>query len=297
MGSVADKMAKKIVSSRGSKFVDLANWREGRKMALDAGFGGEGPIPSKFADHDPCHGLYALAQNIASLMSESVSTMREAKGFVRIVGEAEDEYMPAGPPMSPLTVSYFWMWALFDVQFGSSRETMGSCILRIAPEFDCPSWLIDTVGLMQRSRMGFYVHCGSEGEGVLLREVGTRETVSCAVPAGYAGSEGQVWFVRVLPPPHQLCRQHIVFTTPYVIRDYPEEAFVDYLERERARMMAQKRPPRTDDLHDHLMKYGPEPNHWNEYILCAYTGHRHEAIFLTGIPDIRESLPHASTYR
>ena len=33
--------------------------------------------------------------------------------------------------------------------------------------------------------------------------------------------------------------------------------------------------------------------HLNEFILCAYTGHRHEAIFLTGIPDIRESLPHA----
>ena len=77
--------------------------------------------------------------------------------------------------MSPLTFSYFSMWAFFDVRFGSSGETMGSCILRIAPEFDCPSWLIDTIERMQQSRMGFYVHCGSEGEGVLLREVGTRE--------------------------------------------------------------------------------------------------------------------------
>ena len=38
MGSVADKIAKKILSSRGSKVVDLASWREGRKMALEAGF-------------------------------------------------------------------------------------------------------------------------------------------------------------------------------------------------------------------------------------------------------------------
>ena len=71
-------------------------------------------------------------------MAESISGMREAKGFVRIAGGAEDEYMPSGPPMSPLTVSYFSMWAFFDVRFGSSRETMGSCILRIAPEFDLP---------------------------------------------------------------------------------------------------------------------------------------------------------------
>ena len=297
MGSVADKIAKKILSSRGSKVVDLASWREGRKMAIEAGFGDDGLALGKLAGRDPCHALYALGQNVASLMAESISGMREAKGYVRIAGSAEDEYMPGGPPMSPLTVSYFTMWALFDVRFGSSRETMGSCILRIAPEFDSPSWLMDTVERMQQSRMGFYVQCGSEGDGVLLREVGTREIVSCTVPAGYTGREGQIWFVRVLPPPNRLCRHHIVFNTPYVIRDYPERAFVDYLERELARMKAKKRPPGTDDAHGRLMKYGPDPNHWNEYILCAYSGHKDEVIFLTGIPDIRESLPHASAYR
>ena len=297
MGSVADKIAKKILSSRGSKVVDLARWREGRKMALEVGFGDDGRALGKFASLDPCHAVYAMGQNVASLMAESISGMREAKGYVRIAGGAEEEYMPTGPPMSPLTVSYFTMWALFDVRFGSSRETMGSCILRIAPRFDCPSWLIDTVERMQRSRMGFYVHCGSDGDGVLLREVGMREIVSCAVPTGYAGCEGEIWFVRVLPPPNSLCRRHIVFNTPYVIGDYPERAFVDYLERELARMMAKKTPPGTDRAHRHLMKYGPDPNHWHEYIHCAYSGHRHEAIFLTGIPDIRESLPHASAHR
>ena len=296
MGSVAEKIARKILSSRGSKVVDLASWREGTKMALEAGLGDERPMPGKFADLEPCHAIYALAENIASLMAEPISEMREAKGYIRIAGGAEEEYMPGGPPMSPLTVSYFTMWALFDVRFGSSRETMGSCILRIAPGFDCPTWLIDTVERMQRSRMGFYVHCGREGDGVLLREVGTRKIVSCTVPASYGGSEGEVWFVRVLPPPHPLCRRHIVFNTPYVIRDYPEPAYVDYLERELARMKA-KKLPRTKDPHGHLMKYGPEPNHWNEFIFSAYIGHLHEAIFLTGIPDIRDSLPHTSANR
>ncbi len=294
MGSVADKIAKKIVSSRKSKVVDLAGWREGRKMALEAGFGGDGLPLGKFAGLDPCQALYFVGQNVVSLMSESISMMREANGYVRIAGDAEDRYLPAGPPMSPLTVSYFSMWAFFDVRFGSSRETMGSCILRIAPEFDCPGWLVDTVGRMQQSRMGFYVHCGSEGEAVVLREVGMRETVSCTVPAGYTGSEGQIWFVRVLPPPNRLCRHHIVINTPYVIRDYPERAFVDCLKRELGRLKAKKRPAGTGDAHHHLMKYGPDPNHWNEYVFCAYTGHQHDAIFLTGIPDIRRTLPHGS---
>jgi hypothetical protein len=32
------------------------------------------------------------------------------------------------------------------------------------------------------------------------------------------------------------------------------------------------------------MKYGPRPNHWNEYISEAYVQHRHEAIYLAGLP-------------
>ena len=132
-------------------------------MALEADFDDDGLPLGKFAGADPCHGLYALGQNVASLMAESVSYLREAKGYVRIVGDAEDRYLPGGPPMSPLTASYFTMWAMFDVRFGSSRETMGSCILRIAREFGSPSWLMETVERMQQSRMGFYVHCRRRG--------------------------------------------------------------------------------------------------------------------------------------
>ena len=66
-------------------------------MALEAGFGADGFALGKFAGHDPCHALYALGQNIASLMSESISAMREAKGYVRIVGDAEDAGLSQAP--------------------------------------------------------------------------------------------------------------------------------------------------------------------------------------------------------
>ena len=299
MGSVANKIAKKILSARGSKVVDLTSWQEGKQLATEAGFvPGAGPVPDKFADLHPCHGFYVITQNVVSFLSESISTIKEAKSYVRIVGDAQDEYMPSGPPMSPLTVSYFTMWAFFDVQFGSSRETIGTCILRLAPEFDMPSWLTNTVKLMQHSRMGFFMHCGKNGEEVLLREIGTtQEVVSCLVSSGYTGSEGEIWFVRVLPPPDPLCTMHIVMNTPYVIRHYPEKAFSDYLARELGRMKAQKKPPLTDDLHRYLMKHGRDYNHWNEYIFCAYTGHEYDVIYLTGIPDIFESLPHSRRRR
>ena len=294
MGSVANKIAKMLKSSRKSKVVDLAAWRQGRELALETGLVGDVQALSKrFADHDPCHAIYAVGQNFASVVTELISGLREAKGYVRIVGDAKEEYMPGYPPMSPLTTSYFTMWAMFDVRFGSSQETMGTCILRIVPEFDGLSWVTGIVELMQQSRMGFYVHCGIKDSAVLLREVGTREVMSCLSPAGYRGRNGQIWFVRVLPPPDHFCHQHIVFNTPYVIRDYPERAFTDYLKREFARMKEEKKLRRVEGARRHLMKYGPDPNHWNEYIFCAYSNHQHDAIFLTGIPDIPQSLPHA----
>ena len=296
MGSVADRIARNIVASRKSKVVDLAGWREGKATAREAGFTGN-PARDSLAHLDPCHATYVMANNFTSVVCDSVSAMREARNFVRIVAGAEEEYLPSGPPMSPLTVSYFAMWSLFDVRFGRSRETMGSCVLRIFAEFDdCPPWLVGAVNRMQQSRMGFFVHSGSDGEAVFLREVGTREVISCTVPAGYAGCDGQIWFVRVLPPPARMCPHHIVLNTPYVIRDYPERAWADYLDRELARMK-KRAPLRADDALGWLMKYGPHPNHWNEYIFTAYTDAEHDVIFLTGIPDIPESLPHGPARR
>ncbi len=150
MSSIADKIAKKLFASRKSKITDLAAWDDGREMALKDGFSGEGPIPEKFAHLDPCHTIYVMAQSIVSVMSEQISTFKEAKGYAKIVSAAQDEYLPCGPPMSPMTTSYFAMWSYFDVRSGSSNETGHRCILRLGSGFDFQSWLTDAVKLMAR---------------------------------------------------------------------------------------------------------------------------------------------------
>lgn len=45
------------------------------------------------------------------------------------------------------------------------------------------------------------------------------------------------------------------------------------------------------------MKYGPIRNYWNEFVFPAYVNHRPEVIYLKGLPDIPESLPHSKLYR
>ena len=51
---------------------------------------------------DPVHAAYAFVQHISSTFAEGVSQLPEMKEYAKIVGAAEEEYMPSGPPMSPL---------------------------------------------------------------------------------------------------------------------------------------------------------------------------------------------------
>jgi hypothetical protein len=60
---------------------------------------------------DPVHAAYAFVQHLSSSFAEGVSRLPEMKKYAKIVGAAEDEYMPSGPPMSPLTASFFTTWA------------------------------------------------------------------------------------------------------------------------------------------------------------------------------------------
>src|SRR5246500_5377746 len=53
--------------------------------------------------HDPLHAAYIAAQNFTSFFAEAVSPFPEFDPYAKIVGPAEDDYMPDAPPLSPLT--------------------------------------------------------------------------------------------------------------------------------------------------------------------------------------------------
>jgi hypothetical protein len=292
MGTTADRIARNIAAQARAPVVDLAAHRSARHLFKEAEIDRDGFERRIENGLDPCFAGYAHAQAIVSIAAEHLSTTKEARQFARIVGEAEDTYMPSYPPMSPVTTSHFAMWSLFDVQFGQSRETMGTCFLRIAELTEMPVGIRTTVAALQASRLGIYMHCGHEGRFVRLREIGAETAILCLVPAGYRGDVGEVWLARLLPPPTALFGYHVVATTPYIVRGGAEAQWVAYLVRERQRVCS-KIPVRKIDATSYIMKHGPSANHWNEYIFCAYTGHCKEAVFLTGIPDIKESLPHA----
>ena len=49
--------------------------------------------------------------------------------YAEEVGKAEDKYLTQGPPVSPLTTSYFTSWAFFDHRIGGEADTLARCLI------------------------------------------------------------------------------------------------------------------------------------------------------------------------
>ncbi len=239
---------------------------------------------------DPLHAAYTAAQNLTSFFAELVSRFDELDEYCEIVGAAEDEYMPGGPPLSPLTNSYFSNWAFFDVRFGPDRETIGTCLVDLAEILGLDPFMTNAVRRLQDSRMGIYEHRGCIGGRTRLRHLVTGEEFGCYVPAGYRGQTGELWYVRCCPPLGDRCEYHLAFTTPYVLTETSKSDWTAFLKRS---ILQAKNSDEPAALHEFL-KYGHDPRSWSEYIFLGYHHHRPDAIFLVGLPDVKGSLPHAS---
>jgi hypothetical protein len=241
------------------------------------------------AGFHPAHAAYVYVQNQVSVMSEQLTALEEMAPFADIVSKAEDLYLPSGPPMSPLTASYFTCWAFFDACVGPSNETIGAIVSEVGTAFGMHAELLRLIRLMQESRMGFYVHEGYESSLVVLRELVTGAVCRCIVPSGYRGQKGELRYARVLPPPIPGGSEHVVFTTPYLVLKPGLRDWQAYFRRTLPEVPLQSRL----DAYGRHMKYGPTRMYWSDFVFEAYVNYRTEVIYLAGLPDVPESRPHS----
>jgi hypothetical protein len=282
--------AKRLHQKMASKAVNLPT-KEPKRHPGELLPGGIKDIPTLIKEgHDPIHAVYIFMQNFTSHFAEGVSQLPEMKTWARAVEKAEDEYMPAGPPMSPLTGSFFWMWALYDLRIGKSTDTLAYCQIAANDIIQMNSHQLDALKKMERSRMGIYEHVDKNGPHIRLKELITNDHFTCLCPTGYVGTKGELWYVRLLPP---LEPEHAIYwiamTTPYVLIEASKSDWIAFLKRTTLQCDG---PNDRTRLHN-LLKYGLQPNYWNEFVFKAYHHHQHDAVFLTGIPDMKATLPHA----
>ena len=257
---------------------------------------------------DPLHALFMETQHRIVDFVEQFSGLPESDKLNHTYEVAEDTYMPSGPPMSPLTRSYFWTWSALDMTVGLKKESYTSIMLDCCRAFGANPDFIKTLEHMQHSRMGLYIHEGSDAPFVTLREIFTNKIVKVLSTGQYYGVPGEIWFVQLFSDPiGNHFDYSINFTTPYVIIDLPlgqkingdfsklfykEKQWIDFIERNSPAVKCKSKE--KSEIYNHFMKYGREKHYWPEYVFQAYVNHSSMAIWLTGFPDKPASLPHAN---
>jgi hypothetical protein len=283
---VLDRMRRQV----RSKVANLAAFREGNAYA--EALQNSVVAPDKLLEMHSAHAIYAHVQNQMSVMAEQLLELAEMKAFAKLVGAAQDDYMPSWPPMSPVTTSFFWCWANFDAAVNMHRETMGSVTFAVAAEFAVHPTMLTLMRTLKDSRMGVYRVERHSGACVQLSDLVTNQRCSAICESGYTGSVGELWFARVLPPALPGQSDHVVFTSPYVLIAPDAMGWIEYFDR-----IAAKHPhrPRIEALERHL-KWGTSRRYWTEFVFEGYVNHRPGAIYLEGLPDVPESRPHSRDY-
>jgi len=298
-------IAKRVISDlRKQSKRKVVNLDEVRSAKIDAEDLQKSVLSSEdLADRDPLHAVYTYALNMLSVLTEQLGELPALMKLNNAYADAHEIYMPSGPPMSPLTTSYFTCWGMFDLVAGLKKESFGSVSIDLCRALHLDRHLVRVFEQMQGSRMGFYVHEGTDQEFVLLREIFTNERHKVIVPAGYVGQRGEIWYVRVLPEPFPELGfgYSVVFTTPYVIAEEDSRGLTFASERkwlayfERNLDKTGKKDQRS--AYEHLLKYGLNRHYWNEYVFESYSNYQKEMILLVGFPDIAMSRPHSSEYQ
>lgn len=297
--SISGKILSSAQQLLKTKVIDIAEWKEAKIRAED--YQDTVISEEELSKLDPVHGIYAFGQNKLSVFVEQLSQLPDLSRLTDAYADAEEEYMPSGPPISPLTKSYFACWGLFDLCVGARKETFCGITIDLCRFFGVDAGLIGVFEKMRNSRMGFYVHEGSSDKYVFLRELITNREIKVIVPSGYLGTQGEMWFTRVMPPPFETSRFNysVVLITPYVVGEAQDRYnFLRGSEKNWSYYFKRnlKRTGIGDKVaaYEFLMKYGLNRTYWNEYIFLGYANHRQDMISLAGFPDIQDSMPRSA---
>ena len=119
-GPIARRVIASARQQMERKVANLAEWREATISAEN--FQKTVISRNRLAEYDPCHGLYIYGQNQLSVLIEQIVELPQLEKLADAYAEAEEIYMPSGPPMSPLTRSYFSSWGAFDLRTRPALE-------------------------------------------------------------------------------------------------------------------------------------------------------------------------------
>ena len=266
---------------------------------------------------------------VAEFMSYYMALLRTAgkllgappfERLARLYDQLEQDYQPSGPPQSPVYNSYALQHILAEVPQGVARETPYSVLARLT-QTDPRTGLHELTRTLADSHLDLYRVESTAGAGAELVHLRSGTAVSVFVTAPFL-RDGDLVLARVLG----FGERAFIADLPYLLKASAED-WLGYFERVvaahagaaagraaqarslpagaklSAKQIAQRRKQRQqaasesgagEALVRHL-KYGSSERFWCQYLLQAYAGERNGIVYLAGVPDRPETLPHAES--
>ena len=283
MAGISERLRRGFERARKAGIISLAACREGERKGEEI----------KTVDqliregYDPVHALYLNVNNLISLFAEQVTVLPMFHRAHSILLKTQDMYTPGYPPMSPITVSYYNCWTLYDVPIGKDNETLGGCFAALSDQLELDALQIEAGRNLCQSRMGIYEVLGATGACSRLRELVTDRKFEALIPSGFKGRAGDLILIRLLPPVPECGLPWVGMTTPYVLVGCREADWLEYFKRHQIL-------PGTVGCEERLrrhLKDGRDKFYWSEFVFWGYVNFRSDAIFLAGFPDQPHTQP------
>jgi len=296
MGSISLKLKRHLKKANNRKLIDLSAYREVKEEFRSSSESINSMDDLLKQGYDPVHAAYVNTQNLMSAFAEHISVHPAMDSYYRAIERAQELYQPDGPPWSPLTRSFFTLWAFNDLTFGINKESIATILWALAPMLGINEGTRTIVKFFAESRMGVYEHGGLDGSLILLKELLTEKMVRAISPSGYVGQEGDLLYVRVLPNPVDPEEGYsVVMITPYRLLRQGKQDWQEFFQRN----SISRNDPGFQKKYHKFMKHGPERFYWTEYVFESYVNisEKSDVIYLTGIPDLKDTKPHAKDSR
>ena len=150
--SLTDKLRREFERDRKRGIIPLAAYREGERLAEEIK-----PVDQLIREgYSPVHALYLNVHNLITLFVEEVTVLPMFNGAYSTLEKAQDLYAPGYPPMSPITVSYYGCWTIYDLPIGKEGETLGECFVALSDLLELDPLQIEAARNLCQSRMGLY---------------------------------------------------------------------------------------------------------------------------------------------
>jgi len=272
---------------------------------------GEADLP---AEVKPFFGHYcvvvrAAAQLLGAPAFDSLARFHE---------EVEEEYMPGGPPQSPVYDSFSMQFVLGSVPQGIGNETPYSVLARLLQRDPSRARLQSMAQSLADARFELYRVRTTGDHRADIEPVRGGAALSVRLTGPFL-RPGDFGLMRVL----SFGGEHFIADSPYLL-EASEQDWLDHL----ARVVAQQQTPGStsaplkpsklsskeqarrrqkekakaarnepEAVIQRYLQLGLSARHWFDYVMDAYAGERRGIVFLAGVPDRPELLPHSAEYR